>query len=112
MRTLRKKMKKQKNAIDELSKKIEKNNERKTIEENNNKIKLKKVIEMNPVLKEKDNKLNKATKQMKSLRLKNEGLMKLLAHLRAIGVDNELERMGAEDGDEVMLDDFIFDYYN
>ena len=42
----------------------------------------------------------------------DEGLMKLLAHLRAIGVDNELERLGAEDGDEVMLDDFIFDYYN
>jgi len=83
---------KQKNAIDELSKKIEQNNERKTIEENNNKIKLKKVIEMNPVLKEKDNKLNKATKQMKSLRLKNEGLMKLLYG------DNEYnERVDLED---------------
>ena len=34
------------------------------------------------------------------------------AELRKIGVDDELERMGAEDGDEVMLDDFIFDYYN
>ena len=42
----------------------------------------------------------------------DEGLMKLLAHLRKIGVDNELERMGAEDGDEVILDDFTFDYYN
>ena len=42
----------------------------------------------------------------------DEGLMQLLAHLRKIGVDDELERMGASDGDEVMLDDFIFDYYN
>ena len=42
----------------------------------------------------------------------DEGLMKLLAHLRKIGVDDELERMGAMDGDEVILDDFIFDYYN
>lgn len=42
----------------------------------------------------------------------DEGLMKLLAHLRKIGVDDELEKMGAEDGDEVMLDDFIFDYFN
>lgn len=42
----------------------------------------------------------------------DEGLMKLLAHLRHIGVDDELEKLGAKDGDEVMLDDFIFDYYS
>ena len=42
----------------------------------------------------------------------DEGLMKLLAHLRKIGIDDELERMGAEDGDEVILDDFTFDYYD
>lgn len=41
----------------------------------------------------------------------DEGLMKLLAHLRHLGIDDALEA-GAEDGDEVMLDDFIFDYYN
>lgn len=42
----------------------------------------------------------------------DEGLMKLLAHLRKIGVDDALEAAGAVDGDEVMLDDFIFDFYN
>ena len=42
----------------------------------------------------------------------DEGLMKLLAHLRKIGVDDALEAAGAMDGDEVMLDDFIFDFYN
>lgn len=42
----------------------------------------------------------------------DEGLMKLLAHLRKIGIDDELEKLGAEDGDEVILDDFTFDYFN
>ena len=42
----------------------------------------------------------------------DEGLMKLLSHLRHIGVDAELAKMGAEDGDEVILDDFTFDYYD
>lgn len=40
----------------------------------------------------------------------DDGLMKLLGHLRKIGVDNALEKMGAVDGDTVILDDFEFEY--
>ncbi len=40
----------------------------------------------------------------------DEGMLKLLAHMRRIGVDDELERMGAKNGDEVELVDFIFEY--
>ena len=40
----------------------------------------------------------------------DEGMMRLITHLRKIGVDDELERMGAQDGDNVILDDFSFDY--
>ncbi len=40
----------------------------------------------------------------------DEGMMKLISHLRRIGVDDELERMGAKTGDEVALCDFIFEY--
>ena len=42
----------------------------------------------------------------------DEGMMKLITHLRKIGVDDELERMGAQNGDNVILDDFEFDYVN
>ena len=40
----------------------------------------------------------------------DDGMMRLITHLRKIGVDEELERMGAKDGDNVILDDFSFDY--
>ncbi|MBR0295336.1 MAG: GTPase ObgE [Bacilli bacterium] len=40
----------------------------------------------------------------------DDGMMRLITHLRRIGVDDELERMGAKDGDTVILDDFSFDY--
>ncbi len=40
----------------------------------------------------------------------DEGLMKLVGHLRKIGVDDMLEEMGIEDGDTVILDDFEFEY--
>ncbi len=40
----------------------------------------------------------------------DEGMLKLISHLRRVGVDDELERMGAKDGDTVQLDDFIFEY--
>ena len=40
----------------------------------------------------------------------DDGMMRLITHLRRIGVDEELERMGAKDGDNVILDDFSFDY--
>lgn len=40
----------------------------------------------------------------------DDGMMRLITHLRRIGVDEELERMGASDGDNVILDDFSFEY--
>ena len=40
----------------------------------------------------------------------DEGMMKLLTHLRKLRIDDELEKLGAEDGDTVILDDFIFEY--
>lgn len=41
----------------------------------------------------------------------DDGMMKLLTHLRKLKIDDKLEEMGAEDGDTVVLDDFVFDYY-
>ena len=41
----------------------------------------------------------------------DDGMMVLMKRLRALRVDDELERMGADDGDTVYLDDFAFDYY-
>lgn len=41
----------------------------------------------------------------------DDGMMVLMKRLRALKVDDELERMGADDGDTVYLDDFAFDYY-
>lgn len=40
----------------------------------------------------------------------DEGMMILLTKLRTLRVDDELERLGAKDGDTVILDDFAFDY--
>ena len=40
----------------------------------------------------------------------DEGMMKLITHLRNIGVDDELFKRGAKDGDTVVLMDFEFDY--
>ncbi len=40
----------------------------------------------------------------------DEGMMKLLSHFRHIGIDDELERMGAKNGDTVEICDFVFDY--
>ena len=41
----------------------------------------------------------------------DDGMMKLLTHLRKLKVDDKLEELGAEDGDTVILDDFVFEYY-
>ena len=38
------------------------------------------------------------------------GMMKLITHLRKLGVDDELEKMGAQDGDTVRLCDFEFEF--
>ena len=40
----------------------------------------------------------------------DEGMMVLMTRLRKLRVDDELEKMGAEDGDIVWLDDFSFEY--
>lgn len=40
----------------------------------------------------------------------DEGMMKLITHLRNVGVDNELAKRGAKDGDTVILMDFEFEY--
>ena len=41
----------------------------------------------------------------------DDGMMKLLTHLRKLKVDDKLEELGAQDGDQVILDDFTFEYY-
>jgi len=40
----------------------------------------------------------------------DEGMMVLMKKLRSLKVDDELERLGASDGDNVMLDDFTFEF--
>ena len=40
----------------------------------------------------------------------DEGMMVLMTKLRKLKVDDELEKMGAKDGDIVYLDDFSFEY--
>ena len=40
----------------------------------------------------------------------DEGMMKLMAKLRSLKVEDELEKMGAVDGDTVVLEDFEFEY--
>lgn len=40
----------------------------------------------------------------------DEGLMKLMTYLRKIGVEERLQRVGAHDGDTVILCDFEFEY--
>lgn len=40
-----------------------------------------------------------------------EGEMKLLSYLNNIGVDDELTRLGAKDGDEVEIGDYTFEYF-
>ena len=40
----------------------------------------------------------------------DEGMMILLTKIRKLKIDDELEKMGAEDGDLVYLDDFEFQY--
>lgn len=40
----------------------------------------------------------------------DEGMMVLMTRLRKLNVDGELERLGATDGDTVLLDDFSFEY--
>ncbi|MCI2068834.1 MAG: GTPase ObgE [Bacilli bacterium] len=41
----------------------------------------------------------------------DEGMMKLLSYLNSLGVNDELHRLGAKNGDEVMIEDFTFEYY-
>ena len=41
----------------------------------------------------------------------DEGMMRLITYLNKIGVDRELHKMGAKDGDTVKLKDFSFDFY-
>ncbi len=40
----------------------------------------------------------------------DEGMMVLITKLRKLKIDDELEKMGAQDGDTVILDDFTFEY--
>lgn len=40
----------------------------------------------------------------------DEGMMVLMAKIRKLRIDDELEKMGAEDGDIVYLDDFSFEF--
>ena len=40
----------------------------------------------------------------------DEGMMVLLSKLRSLKIDDKLEELGAQDGDEVILDDFTFEY--
>ncbi|NCA95300.1 MAG: DUF1967 domain-containing protein, partial [Epsilonproteobacteria bacterium] len=40
----------------------------------------------------------------------DEGLLKLMTYLRKIGVEERLQKVGARDGDTVVLCDFEFDY--
>ena len=40
----------------------------------------------------------------------DEGMQVLMSKIRALRIDDELERRGAEDGDTVILDDFEFEY--
>ncbi len=40
----------------------------------------------------------------------DEGMMLLLSKIRKLKIDDELERLGASDGDTVILDDFSFEY--
>ncbi|HOC81250.1 MAG TPA: Obg family GTPase CgtA, partial [Bacilli bacterium] len=40
----------------------------------------------------------------------DEGLMKLITYLRKIGVEERLQKVGARDGDTVVLCDFEFEY--
>ncbi|MPN05337.1 GTPase Obg [bioreactor metagenome] len=40
----------------------------------------------------------------------DEGMMKLITHLRVIGIDDELAKIGAQDGDTIKLCDFEFEY--
>ena len=41
----------------------------------------------------------------------DDGMMVLMKKIRNLKIDDELERMGADDGDTVYLDDFAFEYY-
>ena len=41
----------------------------------------------------------------------DEGMMVLLTRLRKLKIDDVLEEMGAQDGDNVILDDFTFEFY-
>ena len=56
----------------------------------------------------------KGDKIIKFYRMTNistdEGMMVLMTKLRKLKVDDELEKMGADDGDIVYLDDFSFEY--
>ena len=40
----------------------------------------------------------------------DEGMMKLMNHLRKLKVEDRLEELGAQDGDTVILDDYQFEY--
>lgn len=42
----------------------------------------------------------------------DQGVMKLLAYLNKIGVDDALHKMNVKDGATIILDDFEFEYYN
>jgi GTP-binding protein len=41
----------------------------------------------------------------------DEGMMQLLSYFNQIGIDDELHRLGAKNGDEVEIEDFTFEYY-
>jgi GTP-binding protein len=41
----------------------------------------------------------------------DENIRRFSKMLRDIGVEEELKARGAKDGDEVRIDDFVFEYY-
>ena len=40
----------------------------------------------------------------------DEGMMKLMARIRYLKIEDKLEEMGAQDGDTIILDDYQFEY--
>ena len=40
----------------------------------------------------------------------DEGMLKLMNHIRYLRIEDKLEELGAEDGDTIILDDFQFEY--
>ena len=48
----------------------------------------------------------------KMTKFTDEGIVRFANKLRRLGIDDELEKMGAKDGDMVRILDFYFEYRN